>query len=254
MLLSSAKGQLKAALKLVSLNHLNMFQGFLSWGFYTAALCLILLHVMGKCGAQELALLWTDFQECFHFHLSWVSHLGTREGACLPLLECVLVSCLASCPPGIRLVPFPEAVLPQPLLPWRLITSGHCRGAEMQLLLCLQFPSSCFHQHFYGLNPALMNSIFSTLTAQCPPRHTFSDVMLCDPTKAVSLLLWYLLIAEIEHFELFLPSVCCIRLLLAFTCYVRSQEICIFPRGEAVLCPWDPAWDTCNSSMIRNPV
>lgn len=114
---------------------------------------------------------------------------GTREGACLPLLECVLVSCLASCPPGIRLVPFPEAVLPQPLLPWRLITSGHCRGAEMQLLLCLQFPSSCFHQHFYGLNPALMNSIFSTLTAQCPPRHTFSDVMLCDPTKAVSLLL-----------------------------------------------------------------
>lgn len=132
--------------------------------------------------------------------------------------------------------------------------SDHCRGAEMQLLLCLQFPSSCFHQHFYGLNPALMNSIFSTLTAQCPPRHTFSDVMLCDPTKAVSLLLWYLLIAKMEHFELFLPSVCCIRLLLAFTCYVRSQEICIFPRGEAVLCLWDPAWDTCNSSMIRNPV
>lgn len=151
------------------------------------------------------------------------------------------VSCLASCPLGSGLS----------LLLQRFRRSPRCHGdaspvaitvvLRWRLLLCLQFPSSCFHQHFSGLNPALMNSIFSMLTAQCPSRHTFSDAMLCGPTQAVSLLLWYLLIIEMQHFELFLPSVFCIRLLLAFTWCVRSQEICIFPTGEAVVYPWDPA-------------
>lgn len=87
-----------------------------------------------------------------------------------------------------------------------------------------------------------MNSISSVITAHyLVPFGSCRVESFVAQQKLTPSLHRYLLVIEMQRLELFLPSVFCMRLLLALTRCVRTQESCILLGGEVVVCTWDPA-------------